>query len=90
MQSASNQRLFTHIRRAIWVYFFLLIFEGVFRKWLLPEYSDILLVIHDPVVLVIYLLAIKARVFPRNYWIISLASIAFLSSVAHLIAAYLK
>src|SRR3954464_8608799 len=81
MQSATNQRLITHIKRAIWAYFFLLIFEGVFRKWLLPQYSDILLIVRDPVVLVIYLLAIKARVFPRNYWMVSFAAIAFLSSV---------
>src|ERR671937_564700 len=66
MQSATNQRVITYLKRAIWVYFFLLIFEGVFRKWLLPQYSDVLLVIRDPVVLVIYILAIKARLFRRN------------------------
>src|SRR5215212_2840771 len=81
MQSATNERLITHIKRAIWLYFFLLIFEGVFRKWLLPQYSDVLLIVRDPVVLVIYLLALKARVFPRNHWMVSLAIIAFLSSV---------
>src|SRR4051812_41871424 len=81
MQSATNERLITHIKRAIWVYFFLLIFEGVFRKWLLPQFSDVLLIVRDPVVIVIYLLAIKARVFPRNNWMLSLGIIAFLSSL---------
>jgi hypothetical protein len=85
MQSGTNERVITHIKRAIWVYFFLLIFEGVFRKWLLPQYSDVLLIVRDPVVLVIYLLAIKARVFPRNHWMISLAVIAFLSSVVSIL-----
>src|SRR6478736_1933422 len=66
MQSATNPRVRTHLRWAIWVYFFLLIFEGVFRKWILPQFSDVLLVVRDPVVLVIYMLAIKARLFPRN------------------------
>jgi hypothetical protein len=79
MQSATNQRVFTYLKRAIWLYFFLLIFEGVFRKWILPQYSDILLVVRDPVVIAIYLLAIKARVFPRNYWMLSLGIIALLS-----------
>lgn len=85
MQSATNERLITYIKRAIWLYFFLLIFEGVFRKWILPQFSDILLIVRDPVVLVIYLLAIKARVFPRNHWMVSLGIIAFLSSLVSVV-----
>jgi hypothetical protein len=68
-----------NIRRLIWLYFLLLIFEGSFRKWILPQYSDILLVVRDPVVIAIYLLALKAKVFPRNGYILSLAVISFLS-----------
>ena len=79
MQSATNERFITYLKRAIWVYFFLLIFEGVFRKWLLPQYSDVLLVVRDPVVIVIYMLAIKARLFPRTNWILSLGIIGLLS-----------
>jgi len=74
MQSPTKPRVLIHLKGAIWVYFFLLIFEGVFRKWLLPQFSDVLLVVRDPVVLVIYMLAIKARLFPRNNWVLSLAS----------------
>src|SRR5205807_9386764 len=85
MQSASNERFIMYLKRAIWVYFFLLIFEGVFRKWLLPQFSDVLLVVRDPVVLVIYMLAIKARLFPRNLWILSLAIIALLSLLVSLV-----
>jgi hypothetical protein len=85
MQSATNQRVITHLKRAIWLYFFLLIFEGVFRKWILPQYSDVLLVVRDPVVLVIYLLAIKARLFPRNNYILSLGIIAILSWLVSLV-----
>jgi len=85
MQSATNQRVRTHLKRAIWFYFFLLIFEGVFRKWILPQFSDVLLVVRDPVVLVIYMLAIKARLFPRNNWILSLAIISLLSLLVSLV-----
>ena len=60
MQSATNQRVIINLKRLIWVYFFLLIFEGVFRKWLLPQFSDVLLVVRDPVVLLIYAVAIKS------------------------------
>ncbi|MEY2585868.1 MAG: hypothetical protein QOD80_1894 [Verrucomicrobiota bacterium] len=79
MQSATNERTIRRLKWAIWVYFFLLIFEGVFRKWLLPQYSDVLLVVRDPVVLVIYMLAIKAKMFPRTNWILSLGIIGILS-----------
>src|SRR5947207_2814452 len=85
MQSATNSRILTHLKRWIWLYFFLLIFEGSFRKWLLPQYSDVLLVVRDPVALVIYLLAIKARLFPRNLWILSLVIIGGLSWLVSLV-----
>lgn len=85
MQSATNPRLITNLKRLIWLYFFLLIFEGVFRKWLLPQYSDVLLVIRDPVVLAIYFLAIKVRLFPRNVYVLSLSIIAVLSWLVSLL-----
>lgn len=85
MQSATNQRVITHLKRWIWIYFFFLIFEGTFRKWLLPQFSDVLLVIRDPVVLVIYVLAIKARLFPRNSYILTLGIIALLSWLVSLV-----
>ncbi|MFL6590249.1 MAG: hypothetical protein ACJ8M4_08755 [Chthoniobacterales bacterium] len=85
MQSAINQRVIRNLKRLIWLYFFLLIFEGVFRKWLLPQYSDVLLVVRDPVVLAIYLLAIKARMFPRNLYTLILGIIAVLSWMVSLL-----
>ena len=85
MQSEVNTRTIKHIKWLIWLYFWLLIFEGTFRKWILPQYSDVLLVVRDPVVLVIYLMAIKARVFPRNGYIIWLGGIGFLSLLVSLV-----
>src|SRR6476619_8013207 len=68
-----------NIRRLIWLYLWLLIFECVFRTWVLPQFSAPLLLIRDPVVLVIYFLALRPRIFPRNIYVISLAIIAILS-----------
>jgi hypothetical protein len=68
-----------YMRGLIWAYFVLLIFEGTLRKWILPQYSDVLLVVRDPVVLAIYLLAIRARMFPRNGYLLALGIIAILS-----------
>jgi len=47
------------INRLIWIYFWLLITEGIFRKWLVPGLSDAFLLARDPVVILIYLLAIN-------------------------------
>jgi hypothetical protein len=75
-----------NIRRLIWLYFWLLLLEGALRKWVVPQLSNPLLIIRDPVVLLIYALAIRARVFPRNAWVVSLAFIAFLSLAASFVA----
>lgn len=52
------------IRRLIWLYFFLLIWEGAFRKWILPGFSGLFLFARDPIVIAIYFLAAKR--FPWN------------------------
>lgn len=39
------------IQRLLWLYFWLLIFEGALRKWILPDFSSPLLLVRDPVAL---------------------------------------
>ena len=70
-----------NIRRLIWLYFWLLIFEGALRKWVVPQLSNPLLIVRDPVVLLIYVLAIRARVFPTNGWAVSLGIISVLATL---------
>jgi hypothetical protein len=70
-----------YIRQLIWLYFWLLLFEGALRKWALPQISNPLLVVRDPVALGIYLLAIRARIFPRNFWIIALGAFCVLNLI---------
>ncbi|HEY4284826.1 MAG TPA: hypothetical protein VGM62_17320, partial [Chthoniobacterales bacterium] len=48
-----------YIRYLIWLYFWLLLVEGALRKWLLPDLSNPLLVIRDPVALAIYALSFR-------------------------------
>jgi hypothetical protein len=71
-----------YIRYLIWAYFWLLLVEGVLRKWVLPDLSNPLLVIRDPVVLAIYALSFRARVFPRNAWVMALIVMAILTTGA--------
>ena len=57
------------IKKLIWAYFFLLIFEGALRKWVLPVASNALLVVRDPVVVTAYFLAWRSGLFPRNVFV---------------------
>jgi hypothetical protein len=71
---------------AIWMYFLLLLFEGVLRKWVVPSLSNVLLVVRDPVVLLIYFLSFRAQIFPRNYFLLFGGWLALLCLVAGLVA----
>jgi hypothetical protein len=76
------------IRGLIWTYFVLLLVEGALRKWVIPQFSDPILVIRDPVLLAIYFFAIKAGVFPRNAWVIALGIIGGLGLVVSILVLY--
>lgn len=85
MASTENVR---NIQRLIWLYFWLWIFEGVLRKWVVPQLSAPLLIIRDPVVLGAYFLALRAGIFPKNLFtkiIIGLAFFSFLGGLATII-----
>ncbi len=58
------------IRRLIWIYFWLLLIEGALRKWIFPQLANPLLVVRDPVVVLIYMLALGRGIFPRNAFIV--------------------
>jgi len=72
------------IKRLIWLYFFLLIYEGALRKWIVPGLANPLLIVRDPVVILIYMLALSKGVFPQDnfvVWIIGLGILSFLLSL---------
>lgn len=76
MNPANLQR----IRRLLWLYFLLLIFEGALRKWILPGLSNPLLLVRDPIAL----LALwwgwpLLRQAPWSQWLQPLLAIGFLS-----------
>ena len=55
---------YAFIKKLIWAYFLLLLFEGALRKWFLPGLSQGLLIIRDPIVIWIYYLCYAQGVFP--------------------------
>ncbi|HET9419155.1 MAG TPA: hypothetical protein VFO30_07430 [Chthoniobacterales bacterium] len=73
------------VRQLLWLFFWLLLLEGVLRKWIVPQLSDPLLIVRDPIVLLIYYFAIRARIFPRNFWVFLLGVIAFFAVATSLI-----
>ncbi len=59
----------TLLKRGIWMYFILLVFEGALRKWFLPGLSTPLLIVRDPVALLLLLKAMKDGILPSNTYI---------------------
>jgi hypothetical protein len=53
------------IIRLIFLIYWLVIFEGVLRKWVLPQVQQYLFFIRDPVVLLVYFFVLKDRLWPR-------------------------
>lgn len=83
-ENAVPQNPYKLIKWLIWTYFLLLIYEGALRKWILPGLANPLLIIRDPVVILIYLLALRKGVFPDDSlvtWIIGLGMFTFLISL---------
>lgn len=63
------------LKKCIWIYFFLLIFEGSLRKWFLPGLATPLLIIRDPIALWIIVASWKRGLFPSNPYIIIMSLI---------------
>jgi hypothetical protein len=57
------------IRKLIWLYLLLWLFEGGLRRWCLPGLATPLLLARDPVVIAIYALSISRNVFVINGFI---------------------
>jgi hypothetical protein len=73
----------------LWLYFWLLIFEGALRRWFLPSLSNLLLLVRDPIALLIVIWAwplLRSRL--SRFWLnplLVIAPIAFVlaSTVGH-------
>ena len=82
---------YAFIKKLIWAYFLLLLFEGALRKWFLPGLSQGLLIIRDPLVIWIYYLCYAQGVFPLNnkylqrcfQWVALAISLSILINQAH-------
>ena len=89
--SQSSGTDYDFIKKLIWTYFLLLLFEGALRKWFLPGLSQGLLIVRDPVVIWIYYLCYAKGLFPLNnkylvkcfQWVLLAIILSFLINRAH-------
>ena len=65
------------VQLLLWTYFWLLIFEGALRKWVLPGLSNPLLIVRDPVAILAIAAGWQLLLHsPWMRWILGLWAIA--------------
>ncbi|QYY36326.1 hypothetical protein [Ruficoccus sp. ZRK36] len=67
------------IKWLLWLYIALLIGEGALRKWFLTPLAEPLLIVRDPIVVLIYLMAFRAKLFPMNGFVAATVFMAFMA-----------
>ena len=61
------------LKKGIWLYFLLLIFEGALRKWFLPFLATPLLVVRDPIAVWLIYYSWKHQVLRSNGYILAMS-----------------
>jgi hypothetical protein len=70
------------LRRLTFAYFILLITEGALRKWIFPSLSGPLLIVRDPLLLLIYAIAIHRGQWQWDGWMRALLALAAACAMA--------
>lgn len=67
-------------RKAIWIYIFLLIFEGALRKWFLPSLATPLLIVRDPIAIWLTIVGLQKGWIKSGYAVVMMvvASLSFI------------
>ncbi|AXB58512.1 hypothetical protein [Flavobacterium fluviale] len=82
--TTTNSKKLNSIKTAIWLYFFLWIFEGALRKWVLPSLATPLLVVRDPIAIFIIARAIYLNVKFLNGYVVFSCIITLLALIVTL------
>jgi hypothetical protein len=67
------------LKVGIWLYIFLLLFEGALRKWVLPFLATPLLVVRDPIAIWCIYVAFKQNVLQRNIYLMVIIPVSTIS-----------
>ena len=84
-QRADQPAFVNQLKKGIWIYYLLLIFEGALRKWVLPGLASPLLIVRDPVAIVLILIAMKHNVLRLNGYLLVITLIGIISFVLALV-----
>lgn len=76
------------LKIGIWIYFFLLIFEGALRKWVLPSFSEPLLLIRDPLAIWLLFKAYYSNLWEPKGFVLAVWAVSILSLGVALIAGH--
>lgn len=76
-----SQRALYRLKVGIWLYFFLLIFEGALRKWIFPGFAEPLLIIRDPFALWLIFYSFKTGFWRPNGFVLMLVAATILALV---------
>jgi len=74
-----DEKVSRKLKRGVWIYFFLLIFEGALRKWVLPSLAEPLLIIRDPLALWMIFIAFKYNLYKPNSYVLLMWAVTVLA-----------
>jgi hypothetical protein len=77
--SKEKAKILALLKKGIWLYFLLLVFEGALRKWFLPFLASPLLVIRDPLALWILLVANWQGFLPRSIYLTAMILVGIIA-----------
>ena len=80
-----NKKVILQLKKLIWLYFILLIFEGALRKWILPSLATPLLIVRDPVALWALYIAYRSGMFPNNNYIKIISVVTIIAIISTLL-----
>jgi type IV secretory pathway TrbD component len=77
----SQPRFFNTLKNGIWLYYFMVLFEGALRKWVFPSLATPLLVVRDPLVVVLLMIAIRRKILVLNGYMAIVLTVGVLSFI---------
>lgn len=76
------------LKKGVWLYIILLIFEGALRKWFLPFLSTPLLIVRDPIALLLVFFSWKHNYLPFSPYVIGMFFCGFVGIITALVVGH--
>ena len=83
--SSAQDKTILLLKKGIWIYFFLIIFEGALRKWIIPGLASPLLIVRDPIAFWLLFTAWNRGILPSTPYLPLIFGIGIISIFTALI-----